>query len=72
MGILKLYLGYILAKCTVQSQSAHVESNALPTYHQQFRSLVGAVLVQGEDLGPPGRYIPLFYLKGLSTKFAKV
>ena len=68
MGILKFYLGHILANCTVRSHSARVDSGALPTYKQQFRSLVGEVLMQGEDLGPPGPYIPLFYQIGFTAK----
>ena len=67
MGILKFYLGSVLRICKVPSHSAHVASNSLPNYHQQFRSLVGEVLMQGENLGPAAPYIPLFYQKELSA-----
>ena len=70
MGILKFYLGSVLCNCKVPSHSA--SSNSLPNYHQQFRSLVGEVLVQGEDLEPAAPYIPLVYQKGLSKVFAMV
>ena len=68
MGILKFYLGRILVNCKVPSHSVQVAFNSLPNYHQQFRSLVGEVLMQGKDLGPAAPYIPLFYQKGLSAK----
>ena len=72
----KFYLGRILGCYTEQAGTEHgQESGPLLLYQQQFRGLVGEVLAQGENLGPPGPYIPLFYQLGKSastSKFAEV
>lgn len=35
-------------------------------YQQHFRDLVGKTLMQMENLGDPGPYVPFFYQIGLS------
>ena len=69
----KFYLGRILGTYTEQPDSE--ESGPLLLYQQKFRRLVGEVLAQGANIGPPGPYIPLFYQIGLDSttrKFAEV
>lgn len=51
----KLYLGRILGKNTDSG-----ECYPLLLYHMELRALIGEVLMQPEELGPPGPYLPLF------------
>lgn len=60
MGILKFYLGRILGAYMEQGLEATTKSGPLLLYGH-FRVLVGDVLVQPENLGPPGPFIPSFY-----------
>lgn len=53
----KFYLGRILGEHNEEQELV----SGLSLYQQQFRSLVGQVLIQDDSLGPPGPYIPLFY-----------
>ncbi len=57
MSRFKFYLGRILGSYNEKEDS----SGPLCLYQQRFRSLIGEVLTQSENLGPPDRYMPLFY-----------
>ena len=75
MSMFKFFLGRILGSYVEQPGVDQMESGPLLLYQQQFRGLVGQVLMQDMSLGPPAPYIPLFYQIGLSSstkKFAEV
>lgn len=72
MSVFKLYLGRILGSYREEVDSV---SGPLCYYQQHFRSLIGKVLIQPDNLGQPGPYIPLFYqlgLQGATKIFAEV
>ena len=53
-NLLKFYLGLILCK---EEQPA----KPLQLYPQHFRAMIGEVLMQSENLGDAGPYVPFFY-----------
>ena len=56
----KLYLGKILGQ--IDPHSTSTDSGPLQLYHQFSRNEIGVVLTKKEDLGPPGPFIPIFYM----------
>ena len=70
-SVFKFHLGYILGSYTEQPGSDQSESGPLLLYCPEFRTLIGEVLADSEDLGPPGPYLPLFYQDTLSDNLKK-
>ena len=60
MNVFKLYLGKILGQ--FDAHSASTDSDPLQLYHPSPRNEIGVVLTSKEDLGPPGPFIPNFYM----------
>lgn len=73
MSLSKYYLGRILGSCVEGTEPImQPSSGPLGLYHQQFRALIGEVL-QSDNLGQPGPYIPAFYRAGfIDAEFPKV
>lgn len=59
MNLFKYYLGHILGN--YEEEKSRQELCPLSLHRQQFRNLIGEILMQPADLGSPGPYIPLFY-----------
>ena len=64
IGVFKLYLGRILGTFREETDSM---SGPLCYYQENIRTQIGKVLMQSDQLGPPGSYVPLFYQNGLSN-----
>ena len=66
LSLSKYYLGRILANQIEKGESIKQSaSNPLSLYNQQFRALIGKVLIHSTNLGSLGPYIPLFYWDGV-------
>lgn len=73
MSLFKFYLGHILGSYNKEGSVQQLESGPLLLYQQQFRALIGEILMQSKNMGAPGPYIPLFYqIRLKDSSFAEV
>lgn len=68
LNMFKLHLGRILGKNAVDSDKKYL----LLCYHLELRALIGEVLMQSDNLGPPGPYFPVFCQIGAEVQLNEV
>ena len=76
MNLFKYYLGHILGNYEEEKSQRELEKSQklcpMSLHRQQFRNLIGEILMQPVDLGSPGPYIPFFYLMDTTRQLGEV